>query len=716
MSRRSAETIWARTRSESATRDIAQAFLDGLNTEQTLNIVLERARDLLAARAAIAIPQPDGIHFTVRVAELNGSAVSPRLRIPMEGSLAADVLRSASPINAGNAPCDLLGADPSSPVAGWGPVLLVPLLQKDRPLGVLELARPVGAPAFIEEDGELVQFFAQQASVAIEYGRRMGARLLIERRLEALVEVTQRILHGGDSKEVLGLVVRRARELIGADAVGIYTPATDGKLLVRQVADGALSDKALRTTVPMAGSLTGWTYTNGRSLNVSDASSDPRAYQPQPTERGPTMFVVFRIGDRPAGVMVVTNQRLGKVFTDDDLSVVEAFAAQVAIWVGYARVREGLQHLGAAGAIEKRSMEETLTVLARAIVDATDSEAAAIFQQQADGYIRTIGSFGLPDGFASGLDAAGRLGWSRPPLEAIRTGRVVTRKVSESIKQLMELPSDPRVEQLIELMKAQSWGTIVAVPLIYQARVVGAVSGYYAEGHEVGATEVAFLKIVADQAASILENARLFALVQEKAALEERQRLARELHDSVSQALYGIALGAQTALDLLKKDPQAVAEPLRYVQRLADAGLAEMRALIFALRPESLEKEGLAAALTKHASALRARYELEVVEQLSAEPTISLHAKQALLRIAQEAMQNVAKHSRATRLEISLASTSSSVVLTITDNGVGFDAAQEFPGHLGLKSMRERTLELDGQIELATAPGKGTRITASVPV
>src|SRR5581483_1884348 len=98
---------------------------------------------------------------------------------------------------------------------------------------------------------------------------------------------------------------------------------------------------------------------------------------------------------------------------------------------------------------------------------------------------------------------------------------------------------------------------------------------------------------VANQAAIAIENARLFERVQSAAATEERQKLARELHDSVSQALYGIALGARTARAQLDRDPAKAAEPLDYVLSLAQAGLAEMRALIFELRPESLATEGL---------------------------------------------------------------------------------------------------------------------------
>ena len=199
------------------------------------------------------------------------------------------------------------------------------------------------------------------------------------------------------------------------------------------------------------------------------------------------------------------------------------------------------------------------------------------------------------------------------------------------------------------------------------------------------------------------------------AALEERQRLARELHDSVSQALYGIALGARTAQTQLERDPARLGEPLEYILSLAEAGLSEMRALIFELRPESLQTEGLVAALTKQSDALRARYKLDVTTRFDPEPEIPLEAKEALYRIAQEAMHNVARHAHATRVELSLLNADGALTLEIRDNGKGFDPSREFPGHLGLKSMPERAAHIGGTFHITSQPGAGTVITVTVP-
>jgi signal transduction histidine kinase len=198
------------------------------------------------------------------------------------------------------------------------------------------------------------------------------------------------------------------------------------------------------------------------------------------------------------------------------------------------------------------------------------------------------------------------------------------------------------------------------------------------------------------------------------AAIEERQRLARELHDSVSQALYGIALGARTARTLLDTDAARATEPVDYVLQLAEVGLAEMRALIFELRPESLEMEGLVAALEKQIAATRARYGLEVVTDLGQEPSLTLPQKEVFYRIAQEALHNVVKHAHASRVDIILSSDNGNASLMVRDNGVGFEAGQAFPGHMGLVSFSERAASIGAKIEVESAVGSGTAVKLSL--
>jgi signal transduction histidine kinase len=258
----------------------------------------------------------------------------------------------------------------------------------------------------------------------------------------------------------------------------------------------------------------------------------------------------------------------------------------------------------------------------------------------------------------------------------------------------------------------RSW---MAIPMRVKDRDVGSLFLEHGEPNAYTRHHAELALAIAQQAAIAIENARLYERAQEVAVLEERQRLSRELHDSVSQALYSIALGAKTARALVDRDPGAVADPLDFVLAQAERGLAEMRALIFELRPEALEQEGLTGALRKQVDALQARHHLEVELMLGEEPEAPIPAKEALYRIAQEAMQNTIKHPAATELRVSVTCSSDEIALEIRDNGKGFDTGASFPGHLGLSSMRERVQRPSGMLELESTPGAGTLIRARLP-
>jgi PAS domain S-box-containing protein len=355
-------------------------------------------------------------------------------------------------------------------------------------------------------------------------------------------------------------------------------------------------------------------------------------------------------------------------------------------------------------------MEVTLDTLAAGVVEVTHAVACAValIDEERDLY-RVAGTCGLPHGYAAAVEQAYRSGAVLSSLEAYRTQGPVRRTMSAYIRQ------DPRQAQVSALVQDEGWDSIVSLPLVFRGSAVGAVTCCYPTGVEPDEQELAFLGVVADQAAVAVQTARLFADLQGKAATEERQRLARELHDSVSQALFGIGLGARTARAQLDRDPAKAAVPLDYVVSLAEAGLTEMRALIFELRPDALETEGLVGLLEHQAAALRTRHALRVETDFGPEPVVSLAIKEMLYRIAQEALHNTTKHAQARSVTVLLRQEPDGIVLVVADDGVGFDPAGSFPGHLGLRSMRERASRLGASIEVESAPGRGARTRVLVP-
>jgi signal transduction histidine kinase len=203
-------------------------------------------------------------------------------------------------------------------------------------------------------------------------------------------------------------------------------------------------------------------------------------------------------------------------------------------------------------------------------------------------------------------------------------------------------------------------------------------------------------------------------------SLRERERLARDLHDSVVQTLYGISLGAGTAAELMHGNPAHAQASLAWIQETAAAGLTDLRGIILRLRPETLVGAGLATALKGLLEALHTAPGRDGVPtgwglQLDADPVVSPEVEEALYRIALEALGNAARHAGASQVTLRLSSDDTRVVLEVVDDGVGFTLEAPHPGRLGVRSMRERAALVGGVLDILTAPGAGTVIRATLP-
>jgi signal transduction histidine kinase len=356
-------------------------------------------------------------------------------------------------------------------------------------------------------------------------------------------------------------------------------------------------------------------------------------------------------------------------------------------------------------------IERMLEAVARSVVEATDAVAASVFLLEGQRKLRTAGVWGLPADFIHAIDTAVQAGAAGPGLEAIaKQADVIDENLPDRILE------DPAFAPAHSVFRDVPWKLVITVPLIHGGRPLGALSAYFRPGQRPSEPTVTYLHALAGLAASSAEMFRLISAFQHQVALEERQHLARELHDSVSQALYGIALGARSARDRLARDPQRAVEPLDYILGLAEAALADMRSLILELQPESLEREGLVRALETRVDAIKGRYGIDVRTDLPGEPPIPLDTKQAMYRIAMEALHNLVKHSRAKHASLRLRADRDALTMEVADDGEGFDPSGSYPGHFGLQSMRERAQSRGGELHVESRPGEGTTVRVSVPV
>lgn len=362
----------------------------------------------------------------------------------------------------------------------------------------------------------------------------------------------------------------------------------------------------------------------------------------------------------------------------------------------------------AASVAASESIEATVEAFAECALSGTRALAAWMSLDTEDQIAAWVGAAGVPEGVRKQVPPAACAGAASSIfMQALRAQRVI---VYANARQEVEL----RMPYLAEALKPLPWQASACAPILYRGEIVGLLTAIYRHDELPYEAETTFLATLADQATMAAEQARLVAGARKKAALEERQRLARELHDSVSQTLYGIQLGARVARDRLENDPARLAQPIDHVMRLAESAQAEMGALIFELRSDSLETEGLVANLVRQIDAVRARHGIAGRTTVRDEPRVSIEVKQVLYRIAQEALRNTGMHARARHVDVRLTARRGTVVMEVVDDGVGFDPNQHFPGHLGLRSMRERAVAVGGSLEVNSSRGRGTRIRVTI--
>ena len=278
-----------------------------------------------------------------------------------------------------------------------------------------------------------------------------------------------------------------------------------------------------------------------------------------------------------------------------------------------------------------------------------------------------------------------------------------------------DVSREPRYYMVHEVPETRSE---LAVPLKTHEAVIGVLDVQSDTLNAFDESDLAVLQSLAHQAAAAIENARLYERAQQLAVIEERNRLARDLHDSVTQAVYGVTLYAEAAARLLSAGKvETAASHLRELRSTAQQALREMRSLIFELRPPDLEKDGLVAALQARLESVEGRTGLETAFKVEGELSMPMAIQQELYRIAQEALNNALRHAQAHSVRLYLKQDRDQVVLEIADDGVGFDPSSAGEhGGMGLRGMEERVARMAGRLAVDSQPGVGTTVRVEVAV
>jgi signal transduction histidine kinase len=433
----------------------------------------------------------------------------------------------------------------------------------------------------------------------------------------------------------------------------------------------------------------------------------------QQFDTGSLIVVPLTARGRTFGAMTfATSRASGRRFTPADLEMAEELARRAAVAMDNARLYQDMQR-----AVERTTILQRLTAAFSQAL--TPNEVANVVITQG---LEAVGALAavvaLLDKTRENLLMLGshnikdRLQqmYQKIPLSAHVIGNDVVHRGEaiwvHSMDEYSALyPEAARVSrEMNSPMRAA-----VCLPLEAEGRIIGVLGISFDHEQRFSAEDRAMITALTQQCAQALERARLYGEAQELAAVNERQRLARDLHDAVSQTLFSATTIAQTLPILWQRNPERAAEQTRHMVTLNQAAMAEMRTLLLELRPEAIINTRLDNLLQQLGQAAQGRRQVEITLNLDSVDGLPPDVHVAFYRIAQETMNNILKHSRATQVRIDLTQTPAQLKLCIGDNGRGFDLNQPSAG-IGLNSMRERAAAISAALDIQSQPGNGTEM------
>jgi len=256
----------------------------------------------------------------------------------------------------------------------------------------------------------------------------------------------------------------------------------------------------------------------------------------------------------------------------------------------------------------------------------------------------------------------------------------------------------------------------LGMPITHGTEILGALYLANKRGGEFDEDDEDLLRILAGHAAIALVNARLYERSRELSVVEERDRIARELHDSVAQKLFSLRLTADAAAALVARDPERAVARLATVRTLAAQAADELRATVVGLRPADLAKEGLDAALRKQVELLDRVHAARVRLVAGAVPRLAPEREDAAYRVAQEALHNALRHADARTVEVRLFADGGALAVEVRDDGLGLSPPDRARESLGLTSMRDRAHAVGGRLHVDSRPEEGTTVRLEVPL
>ncbi|HUS69267.1 MAG TPA: GAF domain-containing protein [Anaerolineae bacterium] len=606
---------------------------------------------------------------------------------------------------------------PLSPEAQTRSELCVPLKTKEAVIGVLNVESDE-LDAFDQNDLAILQSLANQAAIAIENAHLFASEQRRAEQFRLLSEVGTRITSLLTMDELLDQTARLVNEVLGYYLVGIGLVEGD-ELVVKAGAGPRWDDTKFHPPrVRLGRGISGWVARTGEPLLAPDVSQEPRyLLLDNSAETKSELAVPLRTKTEIIGVLDVQSDQLN-AFDEGDLVVLQSLANLTAIAIEEARLLDAEQRRAEQFRVISEVGASITSILT---VDELLQEIVRLVRTSL-GYYHT--AIGLLENGELVMKAGVGAHWEDPdfcPAHLEVGGEGITAWVASTGEPLL-VPDVSLDSRYLLLPGSEEIKCEVAVPLKTTAGVIGVLDVQSDQIDGLDESDLAVLNSVAHQAAIAIENARLYQQAQQAAVLEERSRLARDLHDAVTQTLFSASLIGEVVPTVWESDEDEGRQLLQELRQLTRGALAEMRTLLLELRPAALAESSMDELLRQLCEAATGRSGAAITlaiegDQGELPPDVLV----ALYRIAQEALNNVVKHARATDAQVRLRCTTRTddaetervrtAELSVTDNGCGFDALHVPPDRLGLGIIRERVEAIGATLRIESTPGVGTEVS-----
>lgn len=597
--------------------------------------------------------------------------------------------------------------------------LTVPITVKGKTIGVLDV-QSQHLDDFESTDAEFMLAIANQTGIAIDNARHVAEveRLLKETEQRAseltiINSVQQGLASKLDVQSIYDLVGDTFRDIFDAQVVMISTYDPESDTVEHRYAiergrhiyslgthpPGGFRSKIIRTKQP---------------LLVNNNVAEEAALLNQPTlpdTKTPKSWlgVPMLAGDQVTGILSVQNVDEENAFSESDVRFLQTFASSMSIALENARLFSNLERRAeqfrvltevSQHIISLTSVEDLLNRIAQLVRDAFGYLHVGIGLVKDDRVISKAEVGAFEDVYRDSSIPLGEGIWGRVAKEGISI-----------------LSNQAHGEHEHKYMQHDSGiPSHLCVPLKIQDKVIGVMSAASDRANAFDQSDETILQILANQLSVAIDNARLYEQARHLAVLEERQRLGRELHDSVTQSLYGISLYAQAATG--KINAMQIDQARQYledIQNTSQEALADMRLLIFELRPPILDKEGLVPALQNRLISVENRANIKSSVKSNLTERLPSDVEEGLYQIAREALNNIIKHARAKNISINIKGGADPVSMEIYDDGIGFTPETAYrEGYLGLVNMQERAKSQGWKLDIVSSPGNGTHVIVEV--